>query len=386
MGIGVVRCGKTWIVRSFCREYDQDYIYLSMGDLDEKQLAESISARAVFLVLDDINDRESYIRARRIILKIRGDESLPDYRIIMVGTEIGSAYYRSKQRSGEMDVDEPYMYRTDEDEYIYHITVYPMNLLEFHSAIQDRWQTAGRGTLSYRDILNIYLIVGGMPQCVSLFLQSGDFTDVRTLQRRMVEDICGRLSGRTLSSSRERRIVDSISVQGISDSVKFSLRAVKCTARYREYGDCLDRMCTVGLAHRVYRLDSQKGEVAGDYQMYLADVGLAGAMAGIDERDIMGEQPIWQIHHRYLLRTFVVQEYYGGHYHRQWQLRCWHRRRAKARVPFVFVSRHKGDMVVADMDRMWRRSIDSFIVQYPDTYRRNMTIDDVTSVALGHNI
>ena len=115
-------------------------------------------------------------------------------------------------------------------------------------------------------------------------------------------------------------------------------------------------------------------------------LGLAGAVAGIDERSIMDNDIVWNQYKGYLLKNFIIQEYNSYYYGAGWELRYWHKARAKARLPFVFVNLWTDCIWVIDIENMWRKSIASFVAEYLDANRQNMTIQEITERALEHNI
>ena len=362
--------GKTWVAREFCREYDKDYIYISVKNTKEEDIEDTISCSAVFLIIDDINDKILYDKARRIVLKIRSDMALSDYKVIFIGTE----YLANKIGQN----DNGYMT-------LLHMT--PLNLCEFSMALKSKWNEKEYFNMTERDIFNIYLMVGGMPECVELFLENGDFTSVRCRQCEILSNICYKLSGNVdVIKTKEWQIINAIFIQEITASAGFSLRQVNKSARNREYKESIERLCGAGIIYRLNRMDNRTSNRIKDYKLYVLDVGLAGAVAAIDERSIMDNDIVWNQYKGYLLKNFIIQEYYSYYYGAGWELRYWHKARAKARLPFVFVNLWTDCIWVIDIENMWRKSIASFAAEYLDANRQNMTIQEITERALEHNI
>ena len=364
------RIGKTWTVKGFCQQYDREYTYISLRDKEIEDIQVKLSSDATFIVLDDINDEAAYIRARRIILKVRGDMALPDYRIIMVGTRI---LLKENEKCG--------------NDYMYNVAMTPLSLWEFAQAVADRWRTRKLWEMNSRDILDIYLLVGGLPECVELFLREGNFTNVRRKQWQIVTDICAEASKeKDVAYTKEWQIISSILEQEVQGNAGFSLRQVRQTARYREYGGRLEGLLCAGIIHAIKRMDHRSSHRVKDFKLYIFDVGLAGAVAGVDEWSIMKKDRLWSQQNAYLLKTFVIQQFFAEGYEDEWDIKYWHKQRAKAKLPFVFIQKKSGNITVVDIERMWNRSIHSFFAEYSDAHRENMTINNITARALKHNI
>lgn len=125
-----------------------------------------------------------------------------------------------------------------------------------------------------------YLLVGGMPQAVSAFLQSGSFVEVDRVKRDILHlyqsDIARFAKG---YESKVLRIFDEIPSQLSKHEKKFSLNSLSKEARFREYEDAFVWLSEAMIVNSCFNAsDPQVGlplhKDSLSMKLYMADTGL----------------------------------------------------------------------------------------------------------------
>lgn len=335
---GAPRVGKSWLIDNLCREKQEKYIKISARHLT---CTEAKSAGVV--IITDVNDRQCLERAKRIILRIRSENRLKEFKFI-----IESRIVR----------EEIYLKSFINENYVNFIRVYPLNIREFASEI------AREKSVDMRDVMRLYLYVGGMPECVSGFLKTGSLASVRAIQNeilRYIKDNC--------CSKKSKEILNAISLQVKKSDTSFTYRRLGVNAREREYGKDVNDLLSQGIICRLPRFE-EKG-----YRLFMYDVGLMAAMLDIEETLMIKEYDIYEIYDEALVQCFVLQEYMG-YKDKGFELLHWHRTRAKARLPFVINHNIKGIIILnlcAGVN--YSRSVKSFCERYDIGRIYNIFID-----------
>ena len=216
-----------------------------------------------------------------------------------------------------------------------------------------------------RDVMRLYLYVGGMPECVFCFLKSGSLASVRATQNeilRYIKDNC--------CSKKSKEILNAISLQVKKSDTSFTYRRLGVNAREREYGKDVNDLLSQGIICRLPRFEEN------GYRLFMYDVGLMAAMLDIEETLMIKEYDIFKIYDEALVQCFVLQEYMG-YKGKGFELLYWHRTRAKARLPLVINHNIKGIIILnlcAGVN--YSRSVQSFCERYDIGRIYNIFIDE----------
>lgn len=321
---GAPRVGKTWLIEELCKEKGVDYISLSVASMDTDKLMDGIAGRindihrteTLVLIMYDIDSEIAIAEARRLILRCRETEHSVGIRIVLESSIVDKASYTK--------------YFVDE-EYVRYLRVYPLNFLEYRNVMTKKYDYADI------ELMKMYLMTGGLPECVRFFYKYGDFTGTRSVQKKILEYIYGQ------GNAKYREILESVPIQLKSDSSGFKYRQIHKNARKREYGDTLEHLEQNGLIYRIKRFGE---EMAEGFKLYMYDVGLVSAMADIDVRNIMNTEVLFRIYKELLVREFVVQELHAAGLARMCDIYYWAKARAKAKLPIILYI-EESDMVVA---------------------------------------
>lgn len=130
-----------------------------------------------------------------------------------------------------------------------------------------------------------YIILGGMPEVVSRYIDSGTFSGTLGLQKQITfayrEDIRKYSNG--VDQTRITRVFDSIPVQLAKENKKFQISKVGHGARFYEYAGCIDWLQDAGIVKKCYCLNFPELPLKGNYddtkfKLYMADTGLLVSM------------------------------------------------------------------------------------------------------------
>ena len=137
-----------------------------------------------------------------------------------------------------------------------------------------------------------YTILGGMPEVVSSYIESKGFSGTLYLQTQIVaaykEDIRKYAGG--ADQTRITRIFDAIPVQLAKENKKFQISKVASSARFHEYGGCVDWLVDAGIIKKCYCLNFPELPLKGNYddrkfKLYFSDTGLLVAMLDQESQD-----------------------------------------------------------------------------------------------------
>lgn len=160
-----------------------------------------------------------------------------------------------------------------------------------------------------------YLYAGGMPSAVIEYISSGDFNRVRTIQVGILESY--RLDFAKHAPSQVvmkiSQVWDVIPSQLAKENKKFIYSIIRKGARALEFETAIQWLIEAGLIHKVFNISTPKFPLSAYvnhdiFKLYLADVGLLGAMAGVSAKTILYGNDIFQEFQGAFVENYVAQE------------------------------------------------------------------------------
>lgn len=139
-----------------------------------------------------------------------------------------------------------------------------------------------------------YVILGGMPEVVSRYIDTNTFSSTQELQKQIIsayrEDIRKYADG--ADQTRIARIFDSIPTQLAKENKKFQISKIASGARFHDYGGCIDWLQDAGIVKKCYCLNFPELPLRGNYddskfKLYMADTGLLTAMLDDESQEDM---------------------------------------------------------------------------------------------------
>ncbi len=300
---GARQVGKTWLMKEFGKRCYKKTFYFSFDT--------ETSLHEIFKVNKDPH------RIVEILGTIRGDKILPEEHLIIFDEvqECPEALNSLKYFNEEANeyhiiaagsllgtlLAKPMSYPVGK---VNLLEIYPMNFDEFLNAA-DPVLYKYLETTPPQEILKIqhdklieqyryYLIIGGMPDCVSSWITEKNSGTVLQIQKDLLElyetDI-SKHNGK-IDAGRILLVFRSLVTQLSKENEKFIYGCVKQGARAREFEVAIEWLVSAGLVLRVYDVKKPEHplkvfEDLSSFKLFFFDVGLAKCAAGVSNESII---------------------------------------------------------------------------------------------------
>ncbi|MCP5054488.1 MAG: ATP-binding protein [bacterium] len=232
------------------------------------------------------------------------------------------------------------------------LDLYPMSFPEFLDAVEKPAlrrlieESQGEFTpfpepfhVELIEILKHYYLTGGMPEAVSTYCQTRDFNITRQVQHDIIDSYLLDFSKHAEKSDvmKISEIWRSVPAHLSKENKKFIFSALKKSARARDYERALQWLVDAGIIYKVYNLSTPKLPLstysnAAIFKVYLHDIGLLGAMAGMSPDLVLKGSEVFTHFHGALVENYVAQQLKGKF---RGDLFYW-TSSGKAEVDFVF--------------------------------------------------
>lgn len=321
---GARQVGKTWILREFARrEYKKEaYLLCRKNDLAEQIFKQDFdvdrilrSLRALtgvditpgdtLIILDEVQEIPEAIESLKYFC-----EQLPDYHIAVAGSLLGISLHRG--------VSYP-VGKVNE------IAVYPMSFEEFLLAKGETekykllktkdFQTINLLHEKFVDLLRQYYYVGGMPEAVNEYVETGALNEVRRIQSELLRGYEQDFSKHAPKEQVERiRMVwRSVPSQLFKDNKKFVYGALRDGVRAKDFEIAIQWLLDAGLVYKVPRctkpaLPLDIYEDLSAFKLYLMDVGLLGAMVNTEPVQVLMSNQIFSEYKGGMTENYVLQQ------------------------------------------------------------------------------
>lgn len=306
---GMRQCGKTYIVRKFANENYENVVYVNFilepdkksaftGNIDVDTIILNLSAMIkgsrfiegkTCIILDEIQEcREARTALKSFQIDGRFD-------IIATGSLLGVKGYgknRKKKDESEGQDSVPVGYETV-------IDMYPLDFEEFlwANGISDAVIDAVRSCFESEkavpdgihkvmmDLLYRYIIVGGLPEVVSCFLETRNIEQIYKLQRSLIteyeEDMVKYADEADKPHIRE--CFESIPKQLAKENKKFQYSVVRKGGRASQYAGSIQWLEDAGIVRRCYNTRITEHPLDGNavedcFKVYVTDIGILVAM------------------------------------------------------------------------------------------------------------
>lgn len=314
---GARQVGKSYILEEFGKQYYKNYIRISLDlvpnireflsktiePLEIIAYLESmynirILPHETLVILDEIQD------CKRALLALKYfKEGHPEYDIASAGSLLGIAVNKVEKNSengsrNDLENDEPFSYpvgKVDE------LTLYPMDFEEFLWAmdhhilaetIKKHYETDSPMPESVHamalDLYQKYLIVGGMPESISKYVETHSYLESRMIQQSILlgyNTDMGKYA-KPASTVKIRACFNSIPSQLAKENRKFQYKLAQKGGTAAVFGEAIEWLLQAGailrcklISHGFVPISAQEDD--SDFKIYLLDVGLLNAKAEI---------------------------------------------------------------------------------------------------------
>lgn len=304
---GARQVGKTYSVLDFGRNHYENTAYLnfetnpSLGKTFEESLepsylipilsrlaGQTIVREKTLIVLDEIQLCERALTSLKYFY-----ENAPEYHIVAAGSLLGVAVNRERVSFPVGKVDMKTMMPMDMEEFL---AAFGENDLIAQTKQHFEDNTPMPAALHeallryYRE----YLVIGGMPDCVANFVNTGDFVLARHIQSMILQSYLNDMSKyNTANEIKKTRLTyDNITVQLSKKNTRFQYKLIKKGARAAEFENAIEWLILSGITTRVHRVEAIKKPLENyrdidAFKMYVSDVGLLCAKKDIAPEDIL---------------------------------------------------------------------------------------------------
>ena len=321
---GARQVGKTWLLKEFGRAQFKNVAYVNLDDNPQMreqfelgydisrivsaiqfETGEVVSEGETLIILDEIQSCPKALTSLKYFC-----ENAPEYAVAAAGSLLGITVHEgSGYPVGKVNT----------------LDLYPLSFREFLVATGNRALCnlidSGDADLisSFSNklvpLLRQYYYVGGMPEAVSSFLDRGLLDDAREVQLEVLRGYERDISKHLGRTETEYALAAwrSIPTHLGHENKKFVFSHIASGARARNYQSGITWLTQAGVSTFVRRI-SKPGIPLAPYaddtafKLFLVDVGLLGAMAGLDRETVVGGSRIFEEFKGSLTEQYVCQQ------------------------------------------------------------------------------
>lgn len=301
---GARQVGKTWLMKEFGQNYYDNYVYFNFDEEDELKSIfetnknphriiellsmisdEKIEPEKTLIIFDEIQECPEALNTLKYF-----KEKANEYHVIAAGSLLGTLLAKPKSYPVGM---------------VNLLDIYPLMFDEFLDAIDSGlyayYESVQKGQVIEEifhqrllDVFNYYLIIGGMPECVSSWIKYKDPTMISKIQRKLIEVYENDFSKHNgkVNSGRILMVFRSIVAQLAKPNEKFMYSAVREGARARDFEEAIEWLVSAGMLNRVYNVSKMEHPLSAfdkldQFKLFVFDTGLLKQMAGVDNGAIL---------------------------------------------------------------------------------------------------
>lgn len=297
---GVRQCGKTYIVKEFADRYFKNNVYVNFEseeklsgvfeyDFDVKRIVAELERNyktqivpgETLVIFDEIQACPRAITSLKYFC-----EDMRELHIVCAGSLLGVALKRNQVSFPVGKVNR--------------LQLYPMSFKEFVIARgrEDLIETFREWPVDreipelyktpMNELLKEYYIVGGMPEVVKTWIETGNFEEVEAAQKEILSDYADDFAKHAPLEDvpKIRWIWDSVPVQLAKENNKFIFSHVKEGKRSAELEDALQWLVDAGLLIKIELVEKPEIPLDGYadktyFKVYMSDIGLLRARSKV---------------------------------------------------------------------------------------------------------
>ena len=334
---GARQVGKSWALKKFGKEFFGDIVYINFDTMPavkedfkrtkepqkliksmEMMVGKAISPSSTLIILDEIQECNEALNSLKYFC-----EDAPEYAVVCAGSLLGVALNRTGASFPVGKVD--------------FMTLYPVSFAEYLRAMDSPLYRSYQmidGVMAIPEVLHqqlidaykLYLVLGGMPEVVSTYIDTRSWNEVRVVQDAILQsyslDFAKHISNKDIP--RVFQVWGNLQDQLAREDKKFRYSDVQKGGRAREYEGAIEWLCLAGLVYRVSAIETPRLPLSvykksNAFKLYLNDVGLLGRKFGLDATTIlMGDRLFTEfkgvIAENYVLQA-LVRQYGNQHYY-----------------------------------------------------------------------
>ena len=304
---GARQVGKTYSVLEFGRTHYENVAYFNFETNPNlnKTFEENISPDYLIPILSHIAGT-TIVREKTLIVFDEVQlceraltslkyfcESAPEYHIIALGSLLGVAVNRAQFSFPVGKVDIKTLYPMDMEEFLI-----AMGENDLADKIRECFENDTPMPAALHDaamkLYRQYLVIGGMPECVSQFAETNDYILIRHTQDTILASYLNDMSkyNSTNEIKKTRLTYDNITVQLSKRNTRFQYKLIKKGGRASEFENAIEWLCLSGIVSQVYKAEQIKKPLENyrdidAFKIYVSDLGLLCAKKDLVANDIL---------------------------------------------------------------------------------------------------
>ncbi len=320
---GARQVGKTWILRKFGERYFENTVICNFDkDKELHQIFENKSPDRIISQLELLTERK--IVPGKTLLLFDEIQECPnalnslkyffeekrELHVAAAGSLLGILLGKHSYPVGAVDL----------------LEMYPMDFMEylraFHSGLFSAYKQMPLWEPipaifhhRFTDVYHQYLIIGGMPECVTDWIKNHDYQNVIRKQKALINFYEGDFGkhDKSVNAAKCLLVFRSIPSQLAKDNEKFLYGAVRKGARAADLEDAVSWIMAAGLFNRINNVSKIECPLAAfkrfdAFKIFLHDTGLIKVMENVPNRSILLEDAYQfkgQLAENYLLEQIV---------------------------------------------------------------------------------
>ena len=334
---GARQVGKSWALKKFGKECFEDVVYINFDTMPsvkedfkrtkeplkliksmEMMMGRAISSETTLIILDEIQECNEALNSLKYFC-----EDAPEYAVVCAGSLLGVALNRSGASFPVGKVD--------------FMTLYPVSFAEYLRASDEKLYRAYQmidEVMAVPEVIHqqlidaykLYLVLGGMPEAVSVYVDTRNWEEVKTIQGAILQsyslDFAKHINNKDIP--RVFQVWGNLQDQLAREDKKFRYADIQKGARAREYEGAIEWLCLAGLVHKVSAIETPRLPLSAykksnAFKLYLNDVGLLGRKFDLDATTVlMGDNLFTEFKgvmaENYVLQS-LVRQFGNQHYY-----------------------------------------------------------------------
>ena len=328
---GIRQVGKTWLMKEFGAAHYKKLAYISFdnntqgknifaADFNISRLIQDLSietgvpikSQDTLIVFDEVQECPRALTS----LKYFAEEA-PEYHVMAAGSLLGvMSLEGSGFPVGKVET----------------LTLYPMTFIEFLDAIDPRFvEPVSKGDTRQLEVFHEalmhlvqhYLYVGGMPEAVLRYAETGDLAEVRKIHHTILDAYYADFAKHIPpgSTAKVRAIWDSVPTQLAKENKRYLYSDMKRGSRGRDYETALQWLKDAGLVIMLNRVSLPLIPLVAYkempiFKLYMPDIGLLSARTSLSPKVLLDKEDALFTHYKGLLaEQYVLQELTATHDH-----------------------------------------------------------------------
>ena len=302
---GARQVGKSWVLKKFGQECYEDVVYINFDTMPgvkddfkrtkephkllkvmEMMAGRAISPSTTLIIFDEIQECNEALNSLKYFC-----EDAPEYSIVCAGSLLGVALNRAGASFPVGKVDFMNLYPVSFAEYL---RAADEPLYHSYEMIDEVMAVPEIIHQQLIDAYKVYLVLGGMPEAVSAYIDTRSWDEVKTVQDAILQsyslDFAKHINNKDIP--RVFQVWGNLQDQLAREDKKFRYADIQKGARAREYEGAIEWLCLAGLVHRVSAIETPRLPLSAykksnAFKLYLNDVGLLGRKFDLDYKTVL---------------------------------------------------------------------------------------------------